>query len=88
MLEKIKSRRGVYYDLDKSPYKFEIANKTYKFSSQKKLDMFGHKLVERMEALAKCYKKIYRLTDEGKDYTINELILQIVDKTYNEMLYK
>ena len=88
MLEKIKSRRGVYYDLEKSPYEFQIAGKTYKFSSKKKLDMFGHKLIERMDALDKCFKKIYRITDEGKDYSINELILKMVEKTYNEMLYK
>ena len=53
------TRRGVYLDLSKSPYQFSIANKTYKFSSQKKLDIFGKRLNERVNALDKCYKKIY-----------------------------
>ena len=55
MSEPIKSRRGVYYDLSKSPY--EWANPygdLFKFSSKKKLEIYTRdapREIERVEKL-------------------------------------
>ena len=41
MTEPIKSRRGVYYDLTKSPYEYESPyGDLFKFSSKKKLEIY------------------------------------------------
>lgn len=51
----IVSRRGVYYDLEKSPYEFTNSyGDLFKFSSQKKLDMYRrdiHKEIDRVSKL-------------------------------------
>lgn len=83
------SRRGVYYDLDKSPYSLEFYHKTYKFSSRKKREVYLKRLKANFETLEKLNGKIYRLTDTGlKDFDLESFKRIIIDKTYDNMLYK
>lgn len=78
---KIKTRRGVYLDLEHSPYVYE----GYKFSSLKKLDIFLRKVGERQAELSQVYGKIYRIT--GEDSTNNDMTAKIMKQVYNEMEY-
>lgn len=85
---KYKSRRGVYYDLSKSPYEFkDNFNQVFKFSSQKKLDMFVKKIEDRQ---TKWNLELMRLRQLGyeisKDYEANYYL--IPERVYNEMQYK
>lgn len=46
------SRRGVYYDLTISPYEFETPyGEIFKFSSQKKLDMYTRDIGKEIKRL-------------------------------------
>lgn len=46
------SRRGVYYDLTISPYEFQTPyGEIFKFSSQKKLDMFTRDIGKEIKRL-------------------------------------
>lgn len=54
MQEPIKSRRGVYYDLDKSPYEFTSPyGDLFKFSSSKKLEIYTRDITKETERLTK-----------------------------------
>lgn len=84
----IKSRRGVYYDLEKSPYfvcvwninKYDI----YKFSSEYKTKVFKNRIEKEIRKLDKFLKT---LCDAGCKDTI-PLISKIAKKVYKNMLYK
>lgn len=48
--EPVVSRRGVYYDLSKSPYGFETPyGDLFKFSSAKKLEMYTRDIDKELE---------------------------------------
>lgn len=50
----IKSRRGVYYDLTKSPYEYESPyGDLFKFSSQKKLEIYTRDIPKELDRLSK-----------------------------------
>lgn len=54
MAEPIKSRRGVYYDLEKSPYEFTNSyGDLFKFSSQKRLDMYRRDVGKEVDRVSK-----------------------------------
>ena len=82
------SARGVYYDLEKSPYiyKDELGNE-FKFSSQAKLKSFESKVEAKKLDYAKEAKRLesigYVIT---KDYATNLKCLPKI--VYNGMLYK
>lgn len=78
----IKSRRGVYYDLSKTPYIIKKYDKEYRFSSQKKLDMFKRK-VERIDNWYQDNKTILDKTDN-----IEKFISNLYDYKYENMRYK
>lgn len=82
------SARGVYYDLEKSPYIYtdELGN-TFHFSSQAKLKSFEAKLKSKEFEFAKEAKRFEQLGYElTKDYATNEKCLPKL--VYNGMLYK
>ena len=55
MTEPVKSRRGVYYDLTKSPFEFNSPfGDLFKFSSKKKLDIFTRDIEKELERVDKC----------------------------------
>lgn len=68
MTEPIKSRRGVYYDLTKSPYEFITPyGDSFKFSSRKKLEIYTRdieKEVKRIDNLLKRHNLKGLLPDE------------------------
>ena len=80
----VKTRRGVYLDLDASPYEY----RGLKFSSAKKLKMFKTRYEAKVEALNKIEDKIYRIVGVTKVFDIYSLADKILLKTYNEMQYK
>lgn len=89
-----KTRRGVYINLENSPYKFHITNdnglivKTYYFSSNKKMQMFHSELERKKLILDKLYGKIYRIIGQEKVFNIQPLLPKIVENVYNNMRYK
>ena len=88
MKEEIKSARGVYYDLNLSPYEYiDDYGTVFKFSSQKKLDMFIYRIQKREE---KCFNEIDSLKKLG--YDVNKSYLQnrknFPKYVYDEMKYK
>lgn len=82
------SPRGVYYDLEKSPYIYEdeLGNK-FKFSSKAKLRSFEIKVKKKELDFAKEAKRLEELNyDITKDYLFNQKRLPEI--VYNGMLYK
>lgn len=54
MTEPIKSRRGVYYDLTKSPYEWKSPyGDLFKFSSKKKLEIYTRDVPKEIEKVDK-----------------------------------
>lgn len=54
MPEPAKSRRGVYYDLNLSPYEFETPyGDVFKFSSKKKLEIYTRDVPKEIDRLTK-----------------------------------
>lgn len=54
MEKPIKTKRGVYLDLDKSPYEYTNPyGDCFKFSSKKKLEMFCRDMVKEIERVEK-----------------------------------
>lgn len=58
MSEKIVSRRGVYYDLTKSPYEFKTPyGDIFKFSSQKKFEIYTRDVVKEVARFQKLTER-------------------------------
>lgn len=54
----IKSRRGVYYDLTKSPYEYKSPyGDLFKFSSKKKLEIYTRDIVTEVEKVEKSIQR-------------------------------
>ena len=82
------SRRGVYYDLTKSPYVYtDDLGKTYSFSSQKKLDIFTRKVKEETD---KFCEEIHNLKELGYEIpeTFSKNLQKIPELIYNRTTYK
>ena len=86
---KKKTRRGVYINLADSDIIYTHNGTTYKFSSNKKREIFLKRVSESINALNKLNGKMFRYTEIiKKDYNINDLLNGVYDKVYKNMLYK
>ena len=85
-----KSRRGVYYNLENTPFTECIFGKTYKFSSNKKREMFNKRLNIAFQSLEKLQGRLFRICGENleKCYNLSLLYERACDKVYSDMLYK
>lgn len=84
-----KTRRGVYINLADSDIVYTHNGTTYKFSSNKKRDIFLRRVCESINAINKLNGKIFRYTEVlSKDYNIDDLLNGVYDKVYKNMLYK
>lgn len=88
MKDKTISTRGVYYDLEKSPYIYEdkLGN-TFRFSSKKKLEMFENRVKAKEKDFENEKARLKKLGyDIVKDYESNiDCLPKLV---YNAMIYK
>ena len=84
MCEEIKvSRRGVYYDLTKSPYEFTTPyGDIFKFKSQKRLDMYKRDIGKEIERVEKA---VWR--NEMQNFIPDE-IMQLIFKAVYRALYR
>lgn len=82
MSDTIKSRRGVYYDLSKSPYEYTTPyGDSFKFSSKKKLDIYTRDIVREVGRLETL---IIRNDLQG---FIPDEIVQLLTKAVYEAFY-
>ena len=83
MSDVIKSRRGVYYDLSKSPYEYQTPyGDVFKFSSKKKLDIYTRDIVGEITRVEKMIDR--------NDLTgfIPREILQLIFKSVYRAFYR
>ena len=86
---KKKTRRGVYINLADSDIVYTHNGTTYKFSSNKKREIFLRRVSESINAINKLNDKMFRYTEVlGKDYSLDDLLNGVYDKVYKNMLYK
>lgn len=86
---KKKTRRGVFINIEDSDITYEHNGKVYKFSSNKKREMFLKRVNEAVEALNKLNGKVFRYTEIlTEKYDITDLLNGVYDKVYKNMLYK
>lgn len=84
MGEVIKSRRGVYYDLTKSPYEYESPyGDLFKFSSRKKLEIYTRDIVKEVDRMGKNLER-HRLGD----YLPDEIIQLLYRATFQSLYRK
>ena len=84
-----KTRRGVFINLDDSDITYVHNGTTYKFSSNKKREIFLRRVSESINAINKLNDKMFRYTEVlGKDYSLDDLLNGVYDKVYKNMLYK
>ena len=84
-----KTRRGVFINLEDSDIVLNYEDKTYKFSSNKKRDIFLKRVTESINAINKLNGKLFKYTEVlGKDYNIDDLLNGVYDKVYKNMMYK
>jgi hypothetical protein len=82
----VKSRRGVYYDLNASPYKWEtFGGDVFKFSSNKKLQMFRKRLFAYRENINKMMFKFQGLGVKWKTQTFVSFNKEIPAYIYEDM---
>lgn len=88
-MKQIKTRRGVFIDLNDSDIIYNNNGRIYKFSSQKKKEIFLKRVAESILAIDKLNGKLFRYTEIlGKDYNLEDLYNGVYDKVYKNMLYK
>lgn len=79
------SKRGVYYDLSISPYRFETPEGVVlRFSSLKKLEMYKCRVKLFKDEISKLTKKHPALSF----FKSSEAWEQFYKKLYEEMIYK
>lgn len=84
-----RTRRGVYIELTKSPIEYVHNGVVYKFSSQKKKDIYLKRIEESIDAINKLNGKLFRYSEIlGTDYTIKDLLDGVYNKVYNNMTHK
>ena len=82
-----KTRRGVFINLDDSDITYVHNGTTYKFSSNKKREIFLRRVSESINAINKLNDKMFRYTEVlGKDYSLDDLLNGVYDKVYKNML--
>lgn len=80
----VKSRRGVYYDLTKSPYEYKTPyGDLFKFSSAKKLEIYRRDITGEIDRL---YKIIER-NDMG-DFLPDEIVILLLKCVYRAFYRK
>lgn len=84
MSKPIKSRRGVYYDLSKSPYRFTTPyGDLFKFSSQKKLDIYTRDIDKELERVDKLIQRF-----ELQDFMSNAALHMLYNSVYRSFYRK
>lgn len=82
-MTEIVSRRGVYYDLTKSPYEFTSPfGDLFKFSSKKKLEIYTRDIEKELDRLDKC------ITRNDMQEFIPVEIYQLLRKAVYKSFYK
>lgn len=73
-----RSRRGVYYNLNESPYEYETPyGDLLKFSSKKKLEIYAREIDKELTRLDKTFEKT-----GAKDFLPGEIVQLIYRATY------
>lgn len=84
-----KTRRGVYINLADSDIVYTHNGTIYKFSSNKKREIFLRRVSESINTINKLNDKMFRYTEVlDKDYRLDDLLNGVYDKVYKNMLYK
>lgn len=82
-MSEIKSRRGVYRDLSKSPYEYQSPyGDLFKFPSEKKLEMYARDVQKELDRLNKLLDR-----NELWKYLPTE-ILQLVERSTYRAFYR
>lgn len=82
MADTIRSRRGVYYDLNLSPYEFTSPyGDVFKFSSAKKLEMYTRDVVKEIDRMTKV------LDRNGLQQVIPQEIISLLYRSTYEAFY-
>lgn len=83
MTEKVVSRRGVYYDLTKSPFEFRTPyGDLFKFSSGKKLEIYTRDIGKEIKRLQQCIDR------NGMQDFVPEEIRQLLIKAVYRSFYR
>ena len=80
----VKSRRGVYYDLSKSPYEYKTPyGDLFKFSSAKKLEIYKREIPNEIN-------RLYNLLDrhEMGNFLPDEIVIMLVNSVYRAFYRK
>lgn len=80
----VKSRRGVYYDLTRSPYEYITPyGDLFKFSSAKKLEIYKRDITGEID-------RLYKLIDrhDMRDFLTDEIIIDLVKSVYKSFYRK
>ena len=85
MAEPIVSRRGVYYDLEKSPYEFTNPyGDLFKFSSAKKLEMYHRDVGKEVDRVSKLMSR--HDLEEFIPEEIKHLLYRAVYKSFHRKI--
>lgn len=80
----VKSRRGVYYDLSKSPYEYKTPyGDLFKFSSAKKLEIYKREIPNEINRIYKILER----HDMG-DFLNDEIIIILLKSVYRAFYNK
>ena len=78
------SRRGVYKDLNLSPYEYTNPyGDSFKFASQKKLDMYTRDVQKELDHVTKFVNRLHL-----ENYVPREIIQMLYRYTYHAFYYE
>ena len=81
----VKSRRGVYYDLSKSPYEYKTPyGDLFKFSSAKKLQIYTRDIAGEIDRFYKLIER-HKMGDFLPDEIVNLIIKSIYRAFYRKI---
>ena len=82
------TKRGVFKDLEQSPYEVRLKDKVLKFSSRAKMNKFCDDMKRKETQLYRSFERIYGPNFNKENTSFNQLVRTLYVVQYNNMRLK
>lgn len=86
--ELVVTKRGVFKNLEKSPYEVQVKDKTLKFSSRAKMNKFCDEMKRKETQLFRSFERIYGENFDKEKTNFDGLVRSLYITHYNKLKLK
>jgi phenylalanyl-tRNA synthetase alpha subunit len=82
------TKRGVFKNLEMSPYEVQVKDRTLKFSSRAKMNKFCDEMKRKETQLFRSFQRIYGEDFDKEETNFNALVRSLYITKYNKLKLK